>query len=331
MRKPFIAALAIAMALTAACSTGCNGVGATSSTEADNRAESSQAADDQVQNGDDDENVTTPQTGAAASVEVRADDNAAFTTREIWVDNDGQNIYGVAYLPEGAETAPLVILSHGLGNSHTSMEPYAQQLAENGYAAYIFDFRGGSTGQNLSDGENVGMSVMTEVSDLEAIITAAQTWDFTDSDNIVLLGSSQGGMVTALEAARNPNAPQAVILLYPALSIVDDMHSQFSSEDAVPGTFGLFGGWMTVGRNYATDVWNLDVNGEIADYTGPVLIEHGDADTVVDVSYSQSAAEAYRNCTLNIIQGAGHGFTGAAYEQSLDDILDFLGSNVAAA
>lgn len=37
---------------------------------------------------------------------------------------------------------PLVILSHGLGSDHRIMEPYAESFAENGFAAYVFDYIG---------------------------------------------------------------------------------------------------------------------------------------------------------------------------------------------
>ena len=39
---------------------------------------------------------------------------------------------------------PLVILSHGLGSDHRIMEPYAESFAENGFAADVFDYIGGS-------------------------------------------------------------------------------------------------------------------------------------------------------------------------------------------
>lgn len=279
-------------------------------------------------NGSASENTSEGQPlGVAASEQAQSDDDGTYTTREIWVDNDGQRIYGVAYIPNGVSQPPLVILSHGLGATHTMMVPYAQDLAENGYAAYVFDFRGGATSGSQSDGDTTNMSVMTEASDLEAVIAAAQGWDFVDTSKIVLAGGSQGGMVSAVVAARNPDVARALILFYPALSIVDDVHEAFASEDDIPETYSLFG-WMTVGRNYATDVWDYDVYGEIGKYTGPVLIVHGDADSIVPVSYSQRAAEVYQDCELEVIPGAGHGFTGDAYDQSVRYALDFLDSHV---
>lgn len=257
-----------------------------------------------------------------------ADSGASYAIEEIWVDDEGQRIYGEAYIPAGEGPYPLVILSHGFGGSHSSMAAYAQVLAESGYAAYVLDFRGGTVGGNLSDGESTGMSVMTEADDLEAVIAASASWDFADHAATVLAGQSQGGFVSAVVAARDPQAAQALVLLYPAFSIVDDAHGRFGSPDRVPEEYGPFGSWFTVGRNYATDVWDYDVYGEIGNYTGPVLIEHGDQDATVDVRYSYRAAEVYPDATLKVYEGAGHGFQGGYFEESVDDMIEFLDENV---
>lgn len=145
---------------------------------------------------------------------------------------------------------------------------------------------------------------------------------------VVLVGASQGGMVSALVAAAEPQEVGALVLFYPAFCIVDDTHESFASEDEIPETYSLMG-WMTVGRNYSTDVWDLDVFGEIGKYAGPVLIVHGDADRIVDISYSERAAGVYRNAELDVIEGAGHGFWGGALQESVDDMLAFLGGRQA--
>lgn len=286
-----------------------------------------------------------PHKGQAAyeQIDSTSADAGSYEVRELPVESDAGHIYGEAYVPVTAVDAaasldagevnaasqrfPLVIISHGLGNTHTSGASYAQLLAQNGYAAYVFDFRGGSVSGNQSDGDSTSMSVMTEADDLEAVIAAAQSWDFVDTSNIVLMGGSQGGMVTAVVAARNPQAAKAVILLYPALSIVDDTHARFTSLDDIPQEYSLFG-WLTVGRNYSADIWDYDVYNEIGNYTGPVLIVHGANDSIVDISYSEQAAQTYADAELHEIEGAGHGFTGSAFDEACGYILDFLAVHV---
>ena len=93
----------------------------------------------------------------------------SYRTEEQWCRNGDKQIYGVSYIPEGEGKFPLVIFSHELGNNHEAGIRYAERLAENGYAAYVFDFCGGSTAGkvNRSDGSNYEMSVMTEASTTE--------------------------------------------------------------------------------------------------------------------------------------------------------------------
>lgn len=252
-----------------------------------------------------------------------------YTTREIWCKNADDNIYGVAYVPNAKEKAPLVIFSHELGNSHTAGERYAERLAEAGYAAYVFDFRGGTVGGNKSDGSNVGMSVMTEASDLEAVLDAAAGWDFVDPDRIVLLGGSQGAVVTSVAGTRNADKIAGMMLMYPPFAIPDDMHAMFSSKESVPEEFDLFGGWIRVGRNYATDVWDLDCYRNLAGYAGDVLLLHGDRDTTVDIAISKRAAEVIPSCEFHTIAGGGHEFFGPQFEDAMGHILSYMERHVA--
>jgi len=261
------------------------------------------------------ESSSAEETGLTARTDYR--------TKELHCTNEGEDIYGIAYVPEtnGAKV-PLVIFSHELGNTHTSGIDYAEALASQGIAVYTFDFRNGSSASR-SGRDMSKMSVMTEVSDLEAIIETAKTWDFVDTDRIILMGGSQGGFVTAATAAKHTDEIAGVVLLYPALVIVDDVHEMFGSVDEIPESFS-YRGWFTAGRRYAADVWDYDVYREISAYDKPVLILHGDRDYMVDSSYSERAAENYADAEYHIIHGAGHGFYGSTFDEAFAYIEDYL-------
>ena len=194
----------------------------------------------------------------------------SFRTEEIWCKNGSKNIYGVAYIPDtDQEKYPLVIFSHELGNSHTSGERYAERLAEAGYAAYTFDFCGGTVGGNKSDGTNKEMSVLTEASDLEAVMEASKSWDFVDEDRIFLLGGSMGGLVTTVVGCTHQDEISGMILMYPALSAKEDIGMErYAAKDEVPEDISLFGGWIHVGKNYILDLWDTDFNQLLASYQG---------------------------------------------------------------
>lgn len=250
-----------------------------------------------------------------------SDTSYSYGRREIEVMNDGQKIYGVAYIPEGKNgRISLVICCHGLGGSYITNEDYAVFLASRGIAAYCFDFRGG--GGSRSDGETTDMSIMTEVSDIEAILDASSQWEFVDPDQIVLLGTSQGGAASAIAAARHKDEIAGAILLYPAFLMHDEIHRQFASLDDVPDSF--FFRWITLGRVYAEDIWDYDVYDEIKNYDKKVLLMHGDEDDIVPIRYSERASEVYPDADYYVIPGAGHGFYGEAFRQAEKYIIDYL-------
>ena len=64
---------------------------------------------------------------------------------------------------------------------------------------------------------------------------------------------------------------------------------------------------------------------EIAPYEGPVLIVHGTADGLVNYSYSERAAKAYKNAKLVPIEGGDHGFRGEYDVQARAALDAFLG------
>lgn len=249
--------------------------------------------------------------------------SGTYKTRKITCKNGSKKIYGIAYIPEDKnEKHPLVLLCYGLGGTYSDTSDYAEELAKHGVASYAFDFCGGST-YSKSDGKTTEMSVMTEVSDLEVVLTEAKNWDFVESDKILSLGESQGGIVSAITAARHPDSFAGLILLYPALVVTDDAHARFNSINDIPDTYSMMG-WITVGKNYAADMWDYDVYSEIGNFKNPVLLLHGSSDTVVPYSYSVRADEVYENSTLKILDGAGHGFWGSSYDLSVEYIINYL-------
>lgn len=234
----------------------------------------------------------------------------------------------------GRRRLPAAIVSHGFMANSGSVRHYAKLLAEVGFAAFCFDFAGGCAVGGKSDGATTDMSVMTEVEDLSAVLDEVRSLSYVDPDNILLMGCSQGGLVTALLAARRPADVARIALFYPALCIPDDaragkmMFARFNPHD-VPETFWC--GPMRLGRRYAADVMDMDPFALIPAYDGPVLIVQGSADRIVDPSYAERAFEAYGARTgdrasveLKMIEGGGHGFILGCDRQAMGALLDWL-------
>ncbi len=233
-----------------------------------------------------------------------------------WCKNGEMNIFGRFYYPENfdpSRTYPTVVMSHGLGSKADMVEraKWPEAVTAQGFVAYAFDFCGGGM-NSASDGDYMQMSLLTEVSDLNSVVDFVKAQSFVDAESLFLLGQSQGGAVSALTAAKRPDEVKAMVLVYPALCIVDDLHEFVSDINEITGdTFESAMG--TLGAIYARDAYDLDLMGEIAGYTGDVMIIHGLNDKTVPYTYSVEALEtAYAESTSELVLIGGkksvHGF-----------------------
>ena len=258
-----------------------------------------------------------------------------FTSVVSWCKNGDLNIYGKFYYPEGFDASqkyPVVIMSHGLGSRAEMVEraEWPKAVTEKGFIAYAFDFCGGGM-NSLSDGDFMEMSVLTEASDLNAVIDFVKSQAYADPDNLFLLGQSQGGFVSAITAASRPEEVKAMVLVYPALCLVDDLHEFVPDLAEVTGDT-VETAMGTLGAVYARDAYDIDVMNEIAKYTGDVMIIHGMNDKTVPYSYSLEAittAYSAASSELVLITGkkSAHGFEmvyNEGREYALDAGTDFL-------
>ena len=291
--------------------------------------------------GDDDELKTPDHTeqpdDTPADSTGTTTDSVAVTPPVEWVDSmeyccmrDSNRIYGMLYQnPLASNIRPAVILSHSSSLTHEAMAGYALMLARQGYVAYCFDFCGGST-DSKSDGDTDDMTLFTEVEDLRAVVNAVKKLGFVDRQRVYLMGSSQGGLVSALLADEEPDAFAGMVLFYPAFNI-PDLVSQFAGMGQWGGSFGL-------SQKYVDALKGFDVWKHVGTFPHPVCIVHGTADIIVDISYSEKARACYPHAELHRIQGANHGFNAANYGsmgnmmgmKDYDDVVmpivyDFLG------
>lgn len=245
-----------------------------------------------------------------------------YNMQELSLHKGDMKIYGQIYLPgNGTEQYPTVIIGHGFGGSYSDNIQNAKELAQAGYACYIFDFCGGSP-YSSSDGSMLDMSVMTEAEDMEAVLEQMEEQSFVDQQNIFLMGESQGGLVAALTASEHMSEIKGLILYYPAFVIPDNTRAQYRTIDEIPDTATIFG--MKVGKKYHSDVFHLDVYASISAFTKDVLIVHGDRDGIVPISYSERAVDAYDSAKLITIQGAGHGFNGEEAELAMQSMISYI-------
>ena len=245
-----------------------------------------------------------------------------FDTEEFWCGLPGRRIYGILYRPKSIVNPPLVIFSHEMGNTHTSGIGYAESLAADGIAVYVYDIRGGSK-HSKSDGSMLELSAFTTANDLSIIMDDLIQSNLFDPARIILLGGSLGGFASAVTAMRYPDKIAGLILLYPSFILIEDLHRDFNTLEQVPDTF-VFNNWFPVGRCFASDVWNFDPYSQIGKYEKPVLILHGDSDPIIPASWSFKAASAYSHPIFHYIKGGRHGFKGSALHEALTHIRSYL-------
>ena len=157
----------------------------------------------------------------------------------------------------------------------------------------------------------MNMSIMTEKSDLNAVMDFVEEQSFVDTDKLFLFGQSQGGMVSALTAAGRADEVKAMLLVYPAFCIVHDLHEFIPDISEVTGDV-VDTAMGQLGTIYATDAYDLDVMSEISKYDGDVMIIHGLADKTVPYEFSIEAmntAYAEADSELLLLTGKSvHGF-----------------------
>lgn len=272
------------------------------------------------------EQSPAPITSTAQPTAVPFDDGKPYKTEKFTCQNGELSISGKIYIPKETDgKLPTVILSHGYNNTMVSMQSYATDLAKNGYVSVCFDFCGGATSSS-SDGSTTQMSIFTEKNDLEAVIEAVCLMNYVDTENLYLLGASQGGAVSAMVAAELQEQIRGLVLLYPAFSAADDARNTYGSLDDVPQTLEYMG--MEIGRAYYEELFDYDPYNEIGNYTGEVLLMHGTKDSTVAYEYSEKAVGVYPNATLVTFEGAGHGFQAETLDSALEQIRAFLDNNL---
>ncbi|GEM_PF-40394 len=241
---------------------------------------------------------------------VQAGDTLFYSTRDVEVKTPSGMVRGTLYLPfesqySHAGKLPVVLMSHGFNGSVRETVKYAECMASNGVAAVIFDFCGGGM-NSRSDGKTTDMSVYTEVADLEAVTDMIKRLPNIDSDRIMLLGCSQGALVSTMTAYANPGAYKALILIYPALGIPASADRMLESTKDNPEQFEFWG--MKMSQKYYRSIKGIDAEAELKELKIPVLVVYGEDDPITSPETVQRLKDFETDITINKIDKGKHGF-----------------------
>ena len=178
---------------------------------------------------------------AAAGLMASTAAIAQVETRTVTFENEGATLSGTLYLPEERGTAPLpTVVVTGAWTSVQEQMPanYAREMAERGFAAFTFDFRGWGKSGDLPNNVRFVESPEAKTSDIKAAIAFVATLPEVDAAQINGLGicASAGYMVDAV--AGNPLI-QRLGLVAPWLQNAEIVEAVYGGEEGVAGLISV--------------------------------------------------------------------------------------------
>jgi dipeptidyl aminopeptidase/acylaminoacyl peptidase len=224
------------------------------------------------------------------------------TVEKVFFENGkGQKLAAWLHVPEGDGPFAAVVRAHGYKSSKDGSTSVA--LAEE-FADFVFlrfDFHG--HGESEGDPEKIDAAQC--VDDMKQAVEYVKNHDKVDPTRIGITGTSLGGLATTLTAL-HPDVAVAV----PVCPVSD--FEPFRVRDIK--YFELL-----------DEMGKTNVYAQAEKITCPVLIIHGDKDTIVPISQSMELVKHLRRGTLHVVVGGNHWFgDGEHFNQMIENTVDFL-------
>jgi uncharacterized protein len=224
------------------------------------------------------------------------------------------------------ERFPLIIICHGFIGSRIGVDRLfvktARDFAQEGYFVLRFDYQG--CGESAGD---YGQSTLADlIEQTQVVIHYAMKLKDVDSKQITLIGHSLGGAVALLTAVKEPDVRTLVLwapVAHPFKDLVNIIGPKTYLELKESGKADYLGYEFTNAFFESMNHYSLLQTAK--EFTGDVLIVHGDADDVVPVEYCFLYQKTfwfrnYSQCDKEIIAGANHTFSNSAHWTSLQQV-----------
>lgn len=245
-----------------------------------------------------------------AAYDLPAQDTTFYSMRTLNCQSENGLIRGELYLPYHSAYSengklPIVIMSHGFNGTYRETQKYAECLAKNGIAAYTFDFCGGSM-HSRSEGSTKDMSVLTEQADLEAVTRMIERMPNINPDKMMLLGCSQGALVSTITAGDNPGKYAGLILIYPALLIPETADAMLDKTKDTPEEYEFWG--MKMSQKYYRQIKGINALERLKMFDKPVLVVYGEDDPITSGDTVEDIKSTVSKSTIHMIKDGKHGF-----------------------
>ena len=233
------------------------------------------------------------------------EDPALFPTERIEFASRRGNLLVGDLHRGGRELGPTLVLCHGMESTRhgTKQQAIVERVLPMGISVLRFDFS--YVGE--SEGRFEDLTITGEVDDALGALDFLQ--EFAPS-RVILVGSSLGGAVALLAAARTPERVHAVATIA-AVADTALFTKTLTAEDIDAwrrtGRRRWHDGYLNVG--FLDDVQRIDIPLAVTTLHQPLLVMHGEADTVVPPAHASIlAAAAAGDVTLAMFPGVGHRF-----------------------
>ncbi len=247
--------------------------------------------------------------------------------------SDGRMIpaYIFKTLKPALEAAPAVIFVHGgqHGRFRSSSLKHVEQLVQRGYVVLAPDYRGSSGySQDFYEAADYGG---LEIDDMLAARDFLADLSEVNAEKIAIMGMSHGGYNSLMALIRAPGKFTAGIDLFGPTDLVWRLTAT-SAENPNVGSGDREEFARMIGKSIeeAPELYRARSPRYLADQIyEPLLILHGDEDSVVLLQESQWLAAALEeagktNYAFHVIKGANHGHPEPAWEEGWKLVFDFL-------
>ena len=222
---------------------------------------------------------------------------------------------------DGSEKSDrLAIIGHGVtGNKD---RPWAIALAEALAASGTHALRFSFSGNWDSEGRFEECTITKEVSDLNAVVKAA---DFAGFHELIYIGHSMGGAVGVRYADQNKDRLSRLISLAGMVYTAKFADVEFGQVKPDEGCM-----WENpdcpLSSTFVDDMKAIgDVRAQAKGLRLPWLLVHGDADDVVPIAESRELAELTAgHAQLVELPGADHVFSDESEAPMIQAVLDWL-------
>jgi hypothetical protein len=245
----------------------------------------------------------------------------AETVTEVTVMNGARAVPATVVVPDGAGPFPAVVMNHGHGGGRQEgggFTKLAKALADAGIITIRMDFPGtGDSKEPFTEGYLSNM-----ISDSNASLAYMLANFPADPKRLGILGYSMGGRIALTIAATGDNPYKAIGLLAPSSdpgkglllffagseAEYERLYAEASTDKGYADYTTIYGQKQQLSKRWFDELLASHPDETIAVYKGPMLVVHGDKDTVIQQPEVDMLLTAYPAGELVTVPDADHGY-----------------------